>query len=78
MIGTVASEITLLIDGRFAEQAFDRGQRRLGPDLAALALQTLEQRGLFAADVGASSEPDLEIEAFAAAGDVRAQITAFS
>src|SRR5271156_1864556 len=42
-------------DGGFAEQALDRGQRRLGAHLTALTLETLEQRGLLAADISAGA-----------------------
>ncbi len=45
--------------GRPAEQAVDGAQRRLGADHAALALEALEQRGLFAADVGAGADAHL-------------------
>ena len=64
-------------DGRLAEQAFDRRQRRLGADLAAPAFQALEHRGLFAADVRARAQAHIQIESLAAAGDVRAQIAVF-
>ncbi len=49
--------------GRLAEQALMRGQRRLGADDAAPAFQAFQQRGLFAADIGAGADPDFEIEA---------------
>ncbi len=49
-------------DGRPAEQALVRRQRRLGAHLAALALDALQQRGLLAADIGAGADPDLDIE----------------
>ncbi len=40
----------------------DRRQRRLGPDHAAAALEALEHRRLFAADVGAGADPHVEPE----------------
>ena len=49
-------------DGRLAEQALVRGQRRLGAHHAALAFEAVEQRGLLAADIGAGAEPHLEVE----------------
>ena len=63
-------------DRRLAEQALDRRQRRPRPDLAALALEALEHRGFLAADVRAGAEPDFEVEPFAAAADVLAEIAA--
>ena len=38
-----------------------RRQRRLGADLAALALDDFEQRGLLAADIGAGADADLQV-----------------
>ena len=52
-------------DGRLAEQALVRRQRRLGADLAALAFEAFEQRGLLAADIGAGADADLEVEGVA-------------
>ena len=40
-----------------------RGQRRLGADDAALAFEAFEERGLFAADIGAGADPHLHVEA---------------
>src|ERR1700722_5653189 len=50
-------------NGGFAEQALVRGQRRLGADEAAAALEAFQKRGLFAANVSAGADPHLEIEA---------------
>jgi hypothetical protein len=52
-------------DRRLRVETFDRGERRLQPRHAALALERLEQRGLLAADVraGATVHDDLEVEA---------------
>ena len=54
-------------DCRLAPQSFDGGQRRLGAHDATLALDALHQRGLFATDVGASADsnvqPELEVRA---------------
>jgi len=52
-------------DGRLAEQTNDRGQGRLNADLPALPLKALQERRLFAADIGPSAEPRFEIECFA-------------
>ena len=40
-----------------------RRQRRFGADETAPAFETLQQRGFFAADIGAGADPDFEIEA---------------
>ena len=48
-------------------------QRRLGAHLAALTLQTVEQGGLFAADVGAGTDNLLDVEGKAGAKDVGAE-----
>ena len=50
-----------MIVGR-AEQALERGQRRLGADLAAPALEAFQQGGLLAADIGAGADADLDVE----------------
>ena len=65
MCGTQASVSTLLHDRRAAEDADDRGERRLDARLAALALEALDQAGLLAADVGAGAavHGDVEVEA---------------
>ncbi len=60
-------------DGRSAEQALQGGDRRLGPDLAALALEALQHRGLLAADVGAGTDPYVQVEAETAAEHVAAE-----
>ncbi|MNQ63858.1 hypothetical protein D3C85_782550 [compost metagenome] len=60
-------------DGGLAEQARDGGQRRLGADHAALALQAFQQGRFFAADVGAGALAHFQVEAAAAAVDIVAQ-----
>src|SRR5207244_4175139 len=52
-------------DRRRAEDAVGRGERRLDPRVRALALERLDQAGLFAADVGpgAAMHDDVELEA---------------
>ena len=47
---------------RLAEQPVVGGQRRLGADLPALALDRVEQRGFLAADIGSGTDADLERE----------------
>ena len=47
------------------------GERRLGADLAALAFEALEQRGLLAADIGAGAGPHFHVEIEFRAGDAR-------
>ena len=74
MIGHGGQRDQIVDHGRLAEQAFERRQRRLRTDLAAPALQALEHRGFFAADVGAGAQSDFEIESLAAARDVRTQV----
>src|SRR6202453_1645353 len=49
-------------DCRLAEEARNRGQRRLHADLPALPLQALQERRLFAADICAGPESRLEVE----------------
>ena len=61
--------------GRHAEEAFDGGQWRAHAHLAAASLETLEHRGLLAADIGAGAEPHLELERASAAAYVGAQAT---
>ena len=71
MIGTLASEMTLLMTVGHAEQALVRRQRRLDAHLAALALQAVEQRGLLAADIGAGADALLDVEVRAEHGPSR-------
>ncbi len=59
--------------GRAAEQALVGGERRLGANDAALALEAFEQRGLLAADIGAGAHADFEFEGMLRAGDLGAE-----
>src|SRR5437667_233982 len=61
-------------DRRLPEQTLDGRERRPHPHFPAPALETLEHRGLFAADVGARAEADLELEALTRAGDIAAEV----
>src|SRR3984957_15297245 len=64
--------------GRLAEQAFVRGERRLGADEAAPAFEAFQKRGLFAANVSAGADPHLQIEVVLRAADVLAEIAGLS
>ncbi len=69
-----AGEADDVVDhGRLAEEARYRRQRRLEADLAAPALQALQQRGLLAADIGACTQAGLEMEGSSAAQHVVAE-----
>src|SRR6185437_9438219 len=56
--------LDVIDDRRLGVETLERGERRLEPRHAALALERLEQRGLLAADVRARAavHDDLEIE----------------
>ncbi len=49
-------------DSRLPEQPGDRGERRLGPDHAAPALEALEHGGLLTADVRAGPDSQVQVE----------------
>ena len=53
-----------------------RWQRRLGAHQTALAFETVEQRGLFAAHIGAGADPHFHIEAESGARDALAEHSA--
>ena len=57
---------------RAAVQADIRRERRLQPRHALLAFQALQQRGLFAADIGAGAVMDVEVEVIAGSAGVLA------
>ncbi|MND80144.1 hypothetical protein D3C80_719100 [compost metagenome] len=59
---------------RQAEQPLQRRQRWLGADNATLAFDGFEQRGFFAANIGAGAHPHLQVERLAAAGYVSTQV----
>ncbi len=61
-------------DGRFAERAFDGGERRLDARPGAFAFQAFNQPRLFAADVRRGAAMQENIEREIAAQDVLAQI----
>ena len=50
-----------------------RRQRRLGPHLAALAFQAVEQRRFLAADIGAGADPNLHVEGMRGAEHIDAE-----
>ena len=70
IIGTAHEREHVVDDGRLAEQALERGDRRLGAHLAAAALEALQHRGLLAADVGTGAHPHVQVEGEPAAQDV--------
>ena len=49
--------------GGLTEEALQRRDRGLGPDLAAAALEALQHRGLLAADVRPGPDPQVQVEA---------------
>ena len=59
--------------GGAAEDADHRGERRLEAGLAGLPFERLDERRLFAADVGARAAMDVDVEVQSAAQDVLAQ-----
>ena len=59
-------------DGGFAEQPFQRRQRRLGAHNAALAFQAFQQRGFFAANIGSGPQAHFQMEGMLAAQHRRA------
>ena len=56
-----------------SEEALEGGDGRLGPHLAALALEALEHRRLLAADVGAGADAHLHVEGEIGPEDVLTQ-----
>ena len=71
----VGQRLDVVDDGRLPEQADLDRERRLVARLAALALDRFEERGLLAADVGAGTAPQLDVEGEAGAQDVRTEET---
>src|SRR6185295_20029818 len=59
--------------GRAAVEACSGRERRLQPRLALLALEALEHRHLFAADVGAGAAVDEQVEVVARAARILAE-----
>jgi hypothetical protein len=60
--GTAASVSTLLTTVGLPNSPSSAGSGGFGPHFAALALQTVEQRGFFAAHIGARADPHLELQ----------------
>ena len=73
MIGTVASDSTLLMTVGLPNRPLMRRQRRLGAHQPALALEAFEQRGFLAADIGAGADADFEVEAIVRTRDLAAE-----
>src|SRR6185437_8340458 len=69
----VRQRLDVVDDSRQTEQPSLRGKGRLVARLAAIALDRVEDRRLFAADVRACAATDLDVEAHAAPEDVVAQ-----
>src|SRR4029077_14782933 len=69
----IDERLDVIYNGRLAEQASLGGERRLVARLAAVALNRIEQRGLFAANVRARASAQLDVKAKALAQDVIAQ-----
>ena len=64
-----------VVDHRgLAEQAFQCGKRRFGPNHAAAALQAFQHGGFLAANVRAGADAHLHGEGAARTGDIRAEI----
>src|SRR5262245_26848481 len=68
----VGVSLNVVDQRRLSQQALHRGIRRTRPWSAAFALDRSYQRGFFAADIGAGSNPDLDSEAEGCASDIRA------
>ena len=69
----VGDRLDVVDDRGSAVEAGDRGERRLETRLAAAALERVEQRRLLAADVGARTRVDHDVEVEARAEDVLAE-----
>ena len=73
-MGDVGKGLDVVDQGRPAVEALDRGEGRLQPRVAALALERVEQRRLLAADVGAGAAVDDQLEVAARPQDVFAEV----
>ena len=62
MVPTTAIDLDVVDRGRAAIEAGAGRERRLQARLALLAFQAFQQRGLFAADVGAGAVVDVDVE----------------
>ena len=59
----VADRFDVVDHRRLAPEAGDRGKRRLRARVAALAFERVQERGLFAADVAAGADVQVQLEA---------------
>ena len=73
MVGTTAIDLDIVDRGRAAVEAGAGRERRLQARLALLALEALEHRRLFAADIGAGAAMDEQVEIVARFGGVLAE-----
>ncbi len=70
----MAQRLDVVDDGRAHVETEDGGKvRRLDARVGALALERLDQPGLLAADVGARTAADIDLELHAGAEDVLAE-----
>ena len=61
-VGDGRKRLDVVDRGREAEQSGGRRERRLDPGIAALALDRIHERGLFAADVGARAAMQIDLD----------------
>ena len=73
-VGHVHQGLDVVDHGRRGVQPFHRRERRAQARLTAQALQRVQQRGLFAADVGAGPAVQHDVQVVVAAGDAAAQV----
>ncbi|OPZ97152.1 MAG: hypothetical protein BWY71_01708 [Planctomycetes bacterium ADurb.Bin412] len=71
--GQVGQGLDVVDNGRLAEEALNRRERRPGPGHTAFAFDTVQQGGFFAADKGAGSHFENDVEVVAAVENVMAQ-----
>ena len=72
-VGRLRDRLDVVHGGRAAIEAHVGRERRLQPRLALLALEAFEQRGLFAADVGAGAVVHVHVVVVAGAAGVLAE-----
>jgi hypothetical protein len=60
--GRAGEGLDVVDDGRLVEVAVGDRERRADARPSRLAFQRLDQRGLFAADIGARAQMDLDVE----------------
>src|SRR5680860_828854 len=70
----VGQRLDVVDQGRAAVEALDRREWRLEARVAALSLQGIKERGLFATDVSAGATVDDQFEVVPGAEDVLAEV----